>query len=163
MPEPVPNGLDARIDAGRLLQVSGDADRLDKLSLLPCCKKRHKRFEVAVVGCLKGIDVFGSFTITHDRRQPIGLDEYQRDKRSGDTSIPVLERVDLSESVMKPCCFDFWRTIIVTAVKIDQTIHLGGDMFGRTVLVDRAVGARRIVWQFLVVASDQWHLVLWPN
>ena len=42
-------------------------------------------------------------------------------------------------------------------VKRHQAVHLGGDVFGRTVVVDRSIGARRVVRLLLVVPMDQRH------
>src|SRR5262245_36834261 len=55
--------------------------------------------------------------------------------------------MDLSKSVMKPSSLDLGRDVVcfVLVMEFEESVHLGGDLFRRTILIHASICSRRIV------------------
>ena len=81
------------------------------------------------------------------------------EKRPDDPAVAVRERVDLGKPVMKPRANgERMANFGVFVVPNYEIVQLAFDLFGRAILVNRAIAPRRVVWKFLEFSPPQLRL-----
>ncbi len=113
--------------------------------------------QLTCVRLLQSLNVLRSLAAANHQRKPTRFDGYDCGERTRNTAIAILKRMNLSETMVQPRGFNFWRHVPMRVVHLNQAIHLRRGMFRRTEQMDFAIRSRWVVGMYLPVAANQWN------
>ncbi len=110
-----------------------------------------------MVSIFQSTNVVTTFVTTDVERKPIGSQQDEARQAADDSTVTILEWMNLGEAVMEPCRLDFrgYFQRCVLSVESNQLVYFGGYLFGWTVLMDSPIRPLRIIGPLLPVTFEQ--------